>query len=445
MDAIIESKWLCSAIRYTLLATFYTSALDGPGPPQQRDLRFRKLMEGIYYSMGLILTYHLVIFGLAVFTASLQRLERVRTWKRGRRLQLQHLREDVAYDGNATNKVLQNAGDNPVDLEGGSSSGSSTVKALPMQIKDFDEEAPLLHNGSALWLLHPRRSLMKSIEALIIYQPPPIPVVNKVLPSNAYTIVTIGFVALNNFYTFFHIDFIIFELFVFANRCGLVFAANLSPLYLLAAKTQPLRLLTRYSYESLNIIHRRLGDILCLEALLHSIDMAVMWYALLRPIGFTLTRFLLDKVISLGIASFISYETLYFTSLASFCQRWYELFLELHVILQATALVLLFFHHPNSRVYVGIALGIFLFDILIYRVRIKSATFAAIAEIMEDSETVRISANFRLQPSNTIHRLLGETLPEAGKLRTMFSCLSHLWDGSTCFELIRSLSYRQHQ
>jgi hypothetical protein len=119
-----------------------------------------------------------------------------------------------------------------------------------------------------------------------------------------------------------------------------------------------------------------------------------MWYTLLRPIEFTLTRFLLNKVILLGIASFISYEALYFTSLASFRKHWYELFLELHVFLQATALVLLFFHHPNSRVYVGIALGIFLFDRLIYRVGVMSVTFPATAEVMEDGKTVRISAKF---------------------------------------------------
>lgn len=154
----------------------------------------------------------------------------------------------------------------------------------------------------------------------MIYQPRPIPLVNKILPSNAYSIIIIGFVALNIFYTVFHINFTIFELFVFADRCGLVFTANLPLLYLLAAKTQPLRFLTRYSYEPLNITHRRLGELLCLEALIHSVGMVAVWYTLPRPIGFTLTRFLLNKVILLGIASFISNETLYFTSLASFRQ-----------------------------------------------------------------------------------------------------------------------------
>jgi hypothetical protein len=104
------------------------------------------------------------------------------------------------------------------------------------------------------------------------------------------------------------------------------------------------------------------------------------------------------------------YVTLYFTSLASFRQRWYELFLGFHVFLQVTALVLLLFRHPNSRVYVGIALGVFLIDRLIYRIGITSATFPATVEIMEDGEAVRISANFMLKPSGTVRQLLGRNI-----------------------------------
>ncbi len=411
METAIESKWLRSAIRHSLSAKSYTSSLDGPGPPEQNDPRFRKLVEGIYYSRKLILTYHLAIFGLLLFAAGLHWFERSRTWRRGPTSQLQQLRDDAACDRDAAIKALQNG----AEIEGGSSSGSSTLEGtedLGLQFKNVDEATPLFHDGHTLRPVHPRRSLIRSIQAFLIYQPRPIPLVNKALPSNAYTIIIVGFIALNIFYTFFHINFTVLELFVFADRCGLVFAANLPLLYLLAAKTQPLRFLTGHSYESLNIIHRRLGELLCLEALLHSVGMVMTWYTLLRPIGFTLTRFLLNKVIILGIACFISYETLYFTSLASFRQRWYELFLGLHVFLQATGLALLFFHHPNSRVYVGVALGIVLTDRLIYRIGIKSTHFPATAEIMEDGETVRISANVTLEPCNTLHRLLGRNISQ---------------------------------
>jgi hypothetical protein len=214
-----------------------------------------------------------------------------------------------------------------------------------LQAKDVNEETPLLHDGHTLRPFNPWRSLIGFIQAFLVYQPRPIPLVNKVLLSNTYIVIIIGFIVLNIFYTSFHINFTIFELFMFTDRRSLVFAANLPLLYLLAAKTQPLRVLTGYSYESLNIIHRRLGELLCLEAL-HFVGMVVMWYTLLRPIGFTWTRFLLNKVILLGIASFISYEILYFTSPAGFRQRWYELFMGLHVFLLAA---LLFFSSFTIR------------------------------------------------------------------------------------------------
>ena len=62
-----------------------------------------------------------------------------------------------AYDGDATAKYLQNGGEDPAYPEGGSSSGSSTVEGinnLALQIKDIDEETPLLHDGHTLWPLH---------------------------------------------------------------------------------------------------------------------------------------------------------------------------------------------------------------------------------------------------------------------------------------------------
>jgi hypothetical protein len=309
-------------MRYPLSAASYTLSFDGLGPPEQNDPRFRKLIEGIHYSRELIFTYHLVILGLLALAAGLHWVEKAGTCRRKRRLQKQHLKNDFACRGDATNSDLRNSLEDPPNVEGGSSSESSTLEGIESPtFKDVDEDTPLLYDGHTLCTLQPRRSFMSTIKAFLIYQPSPIPWVNKTLPSNAYTILIIGFIALNIFYTVFHINFTIFELFVFADRCGLVFVANIPLLYLLAAKTQPVRALTGYSYESLNIIHRRLGEILCLEALLHSLGMAIMWYTLLRPIGFTIARFILNRVVLTGIAAFICYESIYFTSLASFRKR----------------------------------------------------------------------------------------------------------------------------
>jgi hypothetical protein len=245
-----------------------------------------------------------------------------------------------------------------------------------------------------------------------MYQPKPIPFFNKTLPSNGTSIVLIAFIGLNIFYTLFHINFNIFELFVLADRFGLVFAVNLPLLYILAAKNQPLKVITGVSYEALNIFHRRLGEVLCLEALLHFLGMLGVWYTLLRPGGFTFTNFLLNRVIILGLGAFISYEALYFTSIASFRQRWYELFLGLHVVLQIAALIFLFFHHPGARIYVGIALAIFLMDRLVYRIGVKSTTIVSSAMVMEDKETVKLSAEFIRRPGGMLSHLLGRSIKE---------------------------------
>lgn len=87
---------------------------------------------------------------------------------------------------------------------------------------------------------------------------------------------------------------------------------------------------------------------------------------------------------------------IYFTSLGSFRQRWYEIFLALHIILQVAGLVFLWFHHHTSRPYVGISLAIFLIDRIVYRMWLKSSTHPATLTILEDDETLLLSANWEI-------------------------------------------------
>ena len=108
--------------------------------------------------------------------------------------------------------------------------------------------------------------------------------------------------------------------------------------------------------------YRRLGEWLCLLALLHTAGMMTVWYTLLRPLGWTLGYFFTRKVILLGLIAFICYELLYATSLACVRRRMYEFFIATHVILQFVALALVWFHHPRSRAYVGTALAVVLLD-----------------------------------------------------------------------------------
>lgn len=247
-----------------------------------------------------------------------------------------------------------------------------------------------------------------------MYQPRPIPYIHKTLPSNETTIAVLALVVLNLFYTFFRIPFTIPDLAVLAERSGLVFVANLPLLYFLSAKNQPLKLLTGCSYESLNIIHRRLGEILCLLAVLHTSTMFGVWYTILRQFGYSLARFLSLNVVIIGLGAFTCYELLYLTSLHSFRKRFYELFLGLHIVLQTGALGFLFFHQEplRSRICVLAALAIFLVDRLVYRLVTKSTTLKATATILEDEETVSLSMTVPRRPHRTWRIISGRSIKD---------------------------------
>ncbi|KAI5202816.1 hypothetical protein E4T39_04522 [Aureobasidium subglaciale] len=123
--------------------------------------------------------------------------------------------------------------------------------------------------------------------------------------------------------------------------------------------------------------------------------MVLVWYITLSA-RLSFSRFLGLPIIWLGLLAFISYETLYLTSLGSFRKLWYELFLGLHIILQIAALAFLWFHHHNSQPYVLVALCIFAVDRLVFRLILKARTIRADLSVLEDGETVMLSSNWQL-------------------------------------------------
>ena len=386
--------------------------------------RFKPIIDGIHFSLQFILTYQLVlILLLLVFTIKHWRT-RLKAWKK-RRGQSEQIRNRM----DSVLPIKANQDENVVigTRSVGSSSSSSTLggNITPPQRTlegERTEQTPLLrepyHKNHSRWWLFTGR-----IKAWLTYQPAPIPIVHKTLPSNGSSLAILVFLGIQAFYLFFKIPMSLTMLFVFADRASLLFVSNLPLLYLFAAKNQPIKLMTGYSYESLNIIHRRLGEVMFLLVLLHSVGMMMVWYTILRPSGITLVHFLLIRMILLGIFAFVVYELIFFTSLGSFRQRWYELFLGLHVILQVVALVLVWFHHPRSRVYVGIALGIFLVDRLVYRTVAKTSTMRASLNVQEDMETVVLSAPV----SSIAERSLYGSALGAGKVSTGWKATEHVF------------------
>lgn len=366
-------------------------------PTREHNPATRRLFEGLLYSWYFIVPDFLItIFMLVLLFTFLFWRSRLRSWKRQRRRRttqsLQndfHRRLEAPLDGQDTS--WKNDGSSEA------LSSDSTLQGVSLS-PETSSPNPAGGERSQL-LIKPRNSNNTSwkqhwsyrIRAYLVYQPKPIPFFNKTLPSNHTTIAVLALIGIELFYTCYSIPFSTPTLFIFADRTSIMFAINLPLLYLLAAKNQPLKLLTGYSYESLNIFHRRLGEFMCLLAFLHSAGMFGVWYTLLRPTGTTLVEYLLSKIILLGLGTFVAYELLYLTSLGSFRQKRYEIFLAAHVFLQVAALVLLWFHHHRSRIPVGIALGIFIIDRLVYRTLLKPTTVTASLEV-KDQCTVIICA-----------------------------------------------------
>ncbi|EME77341.1 uncharacterized protein MYCFIDRAFT_146550, partial [Pseudocercospora fijiensis CIRAD86] len=233
---------------------------------------------------------------------------------------------------------------------------------------------------------------------VLTYQPPPLPILRRIIPSNSTSLLILLLLALNLFYLLFGIDFsTLSAVDILADRAGLLFVANLPWLYLMAAKNQPIKRLTGDSYENLNLIHRRQGEWLCFLALLHFGGMLVAWYNFLQSV-LTLWGFLTIKYVTWGVGAFVAYETLYLTSLSSFREWWYEAFLASHVFLQAAALVLIWMHHFRAGPYAVAALLIFVLDRLVWRLGLKSTSINATLDIMEDGETVKVSGDWPVLP-----------------------------------------------
>lgn len=397
-----DAPWLRDVLRFARTATASTAHpwldheniritagggdLVDPDDPG-KDPRFRKLVEAILFSRRFLTTYNLVLLGLLVVFTAWHWGEKLVLHKRKRRRSVGKGKDDKA----GSTEEVEAWSSSSSTIEGSATPPETTASN---KADDVDETSPLLSTQQ------PRRKSpgvwrpYYILKAVLQYQPPSIPIFNKTLPTNAVSLLVLAWVGLNIFYNLYRMPLSFFYLFAFADRCGIVFISNLPLLYLLAAKSQPIKLLTGYSYESLNIFHRRVGEVMCLEAFLHFLGMFAVWYGLLRHLGFTLARFVFNRVVLLGLAAFIAYELIYFTSLGSFRQRWYEIFLVLHIVLQVGGLVFLWFHHYTSRPYVGISLAVFLIDRLVYRMWLKSSSHPATLTVLEDEETILLSANW---------------------------------------------------
>ncbi|KAI1469274.1 uncharacterized protein F4812DRAFT_422580 [Daldinia caldariorum] len=410
----VDQDWVLDLFRESLRTSSLPLGLDDNDfsvsfndPPPVRGIPndpeklqyLRNLIAYILDGRAIVYTYNIVLLVVLVVFTLLHINERLREKSRWKRLEQgfttasEPLRK-TADDSEPTNEAESSSSST---LEG-SQSSHTTRKAVDADV----ESQPLL--GSRRRRPTSARAgnnVAKRLRSMLMYQPGPIPFINRTLPSNGTSLFVSAFLGLNIFYQFYRVPLDPDYFFAFADRAGIIFIVNLPLLYLLAAKNQPLRLLTGHSYEALNIYHRRVGELMCFEAVVHFFGM-LLWRLILEPPWLrsgSFYAFITHPLCLWGIGAWVSYELLYFTSLGSFRQRWYELFLVSHVFLQVAALAFVYMHFSTSRPYVLVSLAIFLLDRLAWRLWMKSAHFTADIAILEDDQTLLLSMDWDIPTS----------------------------------------------
>ena len=402
MAELFSSAELRAVLRSSLKpsASSNVAEIAAVGPPDLdgESPALRPLVEQIVFSRWFINTYYGAIGGIMVLSTV---LHWTRRRSRARRRQ-QNLQRDKE-----SNQTISTADEEDLPSSNASSS-SSTLQGEEVSPKHSpklaaDESTPLISNDESA--ATPRSGIRQHINAFLMYQPAPLPALtasSNQLPDNATTLLILLGLGLNVFYLFFHTPISVRMLFVFADRAGLCFVANVPILYILAAKNLgPLKWLTGWSYEGLNIFHRRLGEWMILLAVLHTVGMFGVWYTLLRPFDFTLLHFLSTKLVILGLLAFAAYVAIWATSTGLARQFYYEYFLGLHIVLQVAALVFLFFHHSHTRPYVLASLGIWALDRIIVRMMVSPVCVLGTLKVADDRETVLLDCQIEITTSTS--------------------------------------------
>lgn len=363
-------------------------------PPDQMDY-LRNLLKVLLDGRSIVASYNYVMLMLLAGFTALHLLEKRRCrrrWQRRRRASFTKVDGETKSDGNAPEVTSSSSSS--------SSYGITTPSGAAKDITPVDlERLPLLGRNhkqvhTSLWA-RTRNCVTYWLE----YQPRPLPLVHRTLPSNATSVFVVVWVGINIFFHLYQVHLLDLKyFFCFADRAGFVFIVNLPLLYLLAAKNQPIKVLTGRSYEALNVFHRRVGELMCFEAVVHFVSMVIWRFAPIKPAWLDgnggAKAYFTHPLILLGIAAFAAYELLFFTSLGSFRQRWYEIFLASHVVLQIFALIFLYLHFHTARPYVLASLAIFVVDRVVWRFGLKSTTMMTDLTVLPDGETIMMSTNW---------------------------------------------------
>jgi predicted ferric reductase len=136
-------------------------------------------------------------------------------------------------------------------------------------------------------------------------------------------------------------------------RSGTLAVVNMVPLIILAGRNNPLIPLLKVSFDTYNLLHRWMGRMVVLEALIHTIAWAAVqvaaagWNSLNEKI-------LHETFVASGFAGTIALVILFFLSLSPVRHAFYETFLNVHILLAFIIFAMTLVHCASAAIPGGL-------------------------------------------------------------------------------------------
>lgn len=176
------------------------------------------------------------------------------------------------------------------------------------------------------------------------------------LPSRLHTVI-LGIYLLSNFIYMFCEDWTQENKYALAaeirGRSGTLSAVNMVPLIILAGRNNPLISMLKVSFDTYNLLHRWMGRMVVLEAVIHTIAWA---YVAVAADGFNGMNFKLvhDSFLASGMAGTIALVILLVLSLSPIRHAFYETFLTFHIILAFIIFAMTWVHCATAHLPGGL-------------------------------------------------------------------------------------------
>ncbi|OTA62837.1 putative FAD binding protein [Hypoxylon sp. EC38] len=136
-------------------------------------------------------------------------------------------------------------------------------------------------------------------------------------------------------------------------RSGTLSVVNMVPLIILAGRNNPLISLLRVSFDTYNLLHRWMGRMVVIEAVIHTIAWA---YVAVAGEGYEGMNFRLlhDSFLASGFAGTIGLVILLVLSLSPIRHAFYETFLNFHIILAFIVFAMTWVHCATAHIAGGL-------------------------------------------------------------------------------------------